>query len=201
MPKPVDILALEQLATPVVAGLGYELVDLEWKHEAGHWVLRVLIDLPEAVVEGVTASAAAAMPLDLAEPGSPAARAAPGVGLADCSRVSHSLGAELDVADALHVPFHLEVSSPGLDRPLKRESDFRRFAGQKAKVRTRTPVPDFQGLQGLQGTQASAVSAGRRNFVGKLLGAEGGQVKIEVDGRTFQFPVGDVEKANLVYEF
>ena len=71
MSKPVDIAALEQLAAPVVAGLGYELVDLEWKHEAGHWVLRVLIDRPEA--ESVAAAEVA-------------------VGLDDCARVSRSLG-------------------------------------------------------------------------------------------------------------
>jgi ribosome maturation factor RimP len=174
--RPVDIQALEQLAAPVVAGLGYELVDLEWKHEAGHWVLRILIDrepAPDATPEAG------------ASPASPTST----VGLEDCARVSHTLGAEIDVADAIHVPFHLEVSSPGLNRPLRREADFRRFAGHKARVRTRTPVED------------PGSPSGRRNFAGRLVGAEGGRVRIDVEGKVFEFPVTDVEKANLVYEF
>ena len=177
MAHPIDIHAIEQLAAPVVAGLGYDLVDLEWKHEAGHWLLRVYIDEPARDGEVVPVPA----------PGAPPPPQ--GVGLDDCARVSHTLGAELDVADAIAVPFHLEVSSPGLDRPLRRESDFRRFAGHKAKVRTRNPVED------------PVSSTPRRNFSGRLLGSDGGRVRIEVDGRTFEFPVAEVEKAHLVYEF
>lgn len=177
MNRPVDVKALEALATPVVAGLGYDLVDLEWKHENGHWLLRVFIDEPAREGEVVPVPA----------PGAPPPPQ--GVGLDDCARVSHSLGAELDVANAIPVPFHLEVSSPGLDRPLRRETDFRRFAGHKARVRTRTPVED------------PSSSTPRRNFAGQLLGVESGRLRIDVDGRTYEFPVAEVDKANLVYEF
>jgi ribosome maturation factor RimP len=163
----VDLHTLEQLAAPVVAGLGYELVDLEWKHEAGSWVLRVLLDFPESAAAGSIIS------------------------LDDCARASRSLSAELDVADAIHVPFNLEVSSPGLNRPLKHEADFRRFAGRKAKIRTRSP---------LAGT-ATAETPGRRNFAGTLVGAAAGKVRIDVDGSVFEIPVDDVEKANLQFEF
>jgi ribosome maturation factor RimP len=161
--KNVDLQQLDQLVRPVVDGLGYDLVDLEWKHEGGHWVLRAFIDHPELSPN----------------------RLSGGVGHDDCSRVSHALSAELDVADAIHVPFHLEVSSPGLDRPLKRESDFRRFLGRKAKIRTRHPVGES-----------------RRNFAGTLVAAEQGRVRITVDdGETFEIPVDDVEKAHLEFEF
>jgi len=165
--KAVDMRGLEELVRPVVAGLGYDLVDLEWKHEAGNFVLRLLIDVAWTGTDEAPRS----------------------VGHEDCARVSYTVGAELDVADAIHVPFNLEVSSPGLNRPLKREEDFRRFAGQKAKVRTRTPVVD------------PVSPAGRRNFAGKLLGTDAGRVKIDVDGQQFEIPIDDVEKANLVYEF
>jgi ribosome maturation factor RimP len=148
-----------------VAGLGYDLVDLEWKHEAGHWVLRVFIDWPE--LSGNTAAG--------------------GVSHDDCSRASHAVSAELDVAEAIHVPFTLEVSSPGLNRPLRREADFRRFVGKKARIRTSRPVTPGEH--------------GRRNFAGTLLGCEQGKVRIEADGQVYEFPVEDVEKANLQYEF
>ena len=165
--KTVDTDNLAKLVGPIVAGLGYELVDLEWKHEAGRWILRAFIDVVESAVKGSVVSHE------------------------DCSRVSHAVGAELDVADAIHVPFVLEVSSPGLNRPLKREADFLRFTGKKARIRTRLPLADA----------AAPESAGRRNFSGKLLGVEAGEIQIDVDGRVFRIPVTDVEKANLQFEF
>jgi ribosome maturation factor RimP len=119
--------------------------------------------------------------IDLDEPQGAQTRA--GVAHDDCSRLSHALSAELDVADLIHVPYVLEVSSPGLDRPLKREADFARFAGQKAKVKTRHPVGE-----------------NRRNFSGRLLGAEAGKLRIDVDGTVFEIAVDDVEKAHLQFE-
>ena len=159
-----DVKAIQALADRVITGLGYGLVDLEWKHEAGHWVLRVYIDLAGA------------------EP-------AVGVSHEDCSRASHALSAELDVADLIHAAYHLEVSSPGLNRPLKREVDFRRFVGKRAKIRMRHGLPSSEpGV------------APRRNFAGRLVGAEGGKVSIDVDGQVFTLEVEDVEKANLQAE-
>lgn len=188
MAKAVDISALEQLARPVLAGLGYELVELEWKHEGGHWLLRVLID--HSLASDPSHPGQPGPAESAPEPSPPAGSAQPPpVTLEDCARVSRSLGAELDVADAIHLPFHLEVSSPGINRPLKREEDFRRFAGQKAKVRTRTPLLD------------PVSPAGRRNFAGRLVRAAEGRVTIEVDGRLYDIPLAEVEKANLVYEF
>jgi ribosome maturation factor RimP len=156
--KPVDITKLQSLAEPVVTGQGYELVDLEFKTEPGvGWVLRVFIDKPGT--EG-------------------------GVGLEDCAQVSRELSAVLDVGDAIPHHYSLEVSSPGLNRPLKKESDFARFIGKKAKIRTSRPVGES-----------------RRNFSGTLVGVDGGKVKIDVGDQVCEVPVADVEKANLVYEF
>ena len=159
--KPVDVQKLQQLAEPVVTGQGYELVDLEFKNELGAWILRVYIDKPhrEDRLEG-------------------------GVGLDDCAQVSRELSAVLDVDDVIPGHYSLEVSSPGLNRPLKKESDFARFVGKKAKIRTRHPVGDS-----------------RRNFSGTLVAVAQGKVKIDVGDQVCEVPVDDVEKANLVYEF
>ena len=177
--KPVERDVLEQLAARVAAGLGYDVVDLEWKHEAGSWVLRVFIDFI-ADENG----APVAPVVDLATMRH--------VSLDDCTHLSRALSAELDVAELITVPFTLEVSSPGVNRPLRRESDFRRFAGHKAKIRARA---------GLLVPGAPADSTPRRNFAGKLLGAEGGTLRIEADGQVFEIPVDDVEKAQLQFEF
>ena len=90
----------------------------------------------------------------------------------------------LDVADAIQIPYSLEVSSPGLNRPLRKPADFARFGGKKAKIRTRHPVGES-----------------RRNFSGTLVGVDGDKVKIDVGDQVCEVPVDDVEKANLVYEF
>jgi ribosome maturation factor RimP len=155
--KPVDQHKLESLVEPVVTGQGYELVDVEFKNELGSQILRVFIDKPGA--EG-------------------------GVGLDDCASVSRELSAVLDVDDAIPGHYSLEVSSPGLNRPLKKEADFARFVGKKAKIRTRHPVGES-----------------RRNFSGTLVAVDGGKVKIDVGDQVCEVSVDDVEKANLVYEF
>jgi ribosome maturation factor RimP len=107
-----------------------------------------------------------------------------GVTLEDCASVSRELSAVLDVEDVIPVAYSLEVSSPGLNRPLKKAADFARFVGKKAKIKTRHPVGES-----------------RRNFSGTLVGVEGGKVKIDVGDQVCEVPVDDVEKANLVYEF
>src|SRR2546423_4443294 len=123
--KPVDQKKLESLVEPVVTGQGYELVDVEFKSELGAWILRVYIDKPGSQER---------------------------VGLDDCAQVSRELSAVLDVDDTIGGHYSLEVSSPGLNRPLKKESDFARFIGKKAKIRTSRPVGES-----------------RRNFSGTLV--------------------------------
>lgn len=192
----VDNQALVVLATRVVEGLGYELVDLEWKPEAGRWVLRIYVDRLAA------ANAAPDAPGDAPSVDALDEGVGQGVGLDDCARVSHALGAELDVADLISVPFSLEVSSPGLNRPLKREAHFQRFIGKKAKVRTRHPIVALGVASGAEsGAKAGEAAGGRRNFTGRIVAAQGGRLRLDVDGRVYEIPVDDVEKANLQYEF
>ena len=102
-----------------------------------------------------------------------------GIGVEDCVALSRQLSRVLEVEGVDYE--RLEVSSPGLDRPLRKEADFARFAGQRAEVRMRTPD-----------------ASGRRRFVGVLRGAAEGRVAMELDGQTVQLALGDVERARLV---
>ena len=102
-----------------------------------------------------------------------------GVTLDDCAAASRHLTRVLAVEGIDYE--RLEVSSPGLDRPLRKEADFARFAGQKAEVRMRTPD-----------------ATGRRKFVGVLRGAEAGQVSMELDGRVVALALDDLDKARLI---
>jgi len=104
-----------------------------------------------------------------------------GVGLEDCAAVSRQLSRVFEVEGIDYE--RLEVSSPGLDRPLRKAGDFARFAGRKAEVRMRTPD-----------------ATGRRRFVGVLRGAEAGRVQMELEGHTVALELDDVERARLVPE-
>ena len=142
--------ALEALVEPVVAGMGYELVDLQAAN--GGRFLRLFIDKPS------------------------------GIDVEDCAAVSRQLSRVLEVEGVDYD--RLEVSSPGLDRPLRKQADFARFAGQKADVRMRTPD-----------------ASGRKRFVGRLQGAEDGRVTMELEGQaTVRLALDDVERARLVPE-
>jgi ribosome maturation factor RimP len=140
---------VHEIASPLLSDGGMELVDIEYRREARGWVLRLYIDR-----EG-------------------------GVTLNDCTRVSGELGRILDVEDFILNPYTLEVSSPGLDRPLKKEEDFIKYRGRLIKVKTSHPI----GV--------------RRQFKGRLLGLSEGRIEIEADGEVFRIPLSDVAKANL----
>jgi len=163
-----DIDDLWRLLEPPIQGDGLELVELQWNRESEGWVLRVFIDRPEGpkVPGAVAGDTAVFEPLHISHE--------------DCERVSRDLSATLDVANVIHHAYRLEVSSPGIDRPLRRESDFVRFAGQEAKIRTTDAVE------------------GRRNFSGVLLGASDGQVQIDCEGRSYQLPLATIVRANLL---
>lgn len=137
------------MVEPALAGLGFELVDVQ--ASSGGRMLRLFIDKPG------------------------------GVTVEDCATVSRHLTRVLAVEGIDYE--RLEVSSPGLDRPLRKGGDFARFAGRRAEVRLRTPDP-----------------TGRRRFVGVLRGAAGGRVQIELDGQTVALELEDVERARLVPE-
>ena len=133
--------------------LGYEFVGVEYVGEAGRNTLRVYIDT------------------------------ANGVMLEDCEAVSHQISGLLDVEDPIGGAYDLEVSSPGLDRPLFKVEDYQRFAGQRIKIRLAIPAD------------------GRRNFTGQLLGIENNLVRIEVDGQIFELNYEQIERAKLVPEY
>ena len=166
MRKEID--DLWKLLEPPIQGVGLDLVELQWTREPEGWVLRVFIDRPEGprVPGGEDDAGAVFPPLYVSHD--------------DCERVSRDLSATLDVANSIHHAYRLEVSSPGIDRPLRRECDFVRFAGQNAKIRMSDPIE------------------GRRNFSGILGGAKDGQVQIECDGRLYQLPTDSIVRANLV---
>ncbi len=149
------------LAAPIAAGYGLEVFDVQYRREGQGMVLRVLIDRP-----------------------GPAASAEESVSVDDCAHVSRDLSAALDVDDVVPSAYTLEVSSPGLDRPLRRPDDYRRFAGRRAKLVMREPV-DGQGF-----------------FKGRLGGVEGHEVLIDGDdGRSHRVPIGIITRANLEVEF
>jgi ribosome maturation factor RimP len=149
------------LAARVAAGYGLEIFDVQFRREAQGMVLRVLIDRPGS---GATADES--------------------VSVEDCARVSRDLSAILDVEDVVPTAYTLEVSSPGLDRPLRRPDDYRRFAGRRAKIVMREKV-DGQGF-----------------FKGKLGGVDGTDVLIEADDRkVHRVPLGVITRANLEVEF
>lgn len=104
-----------------------------------------------------------------------------GIGLEDCAAVSRQLSRVLEVEGVEYD--RLEVSSPGLDRPLRKAQDFARFAGQKADVRMRKPD-----------------ASGRRRFVGVLRGENGGRVSLELEGQTVALAIEDIDRARLVPE-
>jgi len=125
-----------------------EVVDLEWRRERRGWTLRVFIDKPT------------------------------GITVEDCAKVSSLVGKLLDEEDFIHHSYTLEVSSPGIDRPLTKKEHFERFAGERAKITLKTPIE------------------GRKNFTGILLGVQGDDlVMIEVEGKVWKFSLEDRKKA------
>ena len=142
---------LTVLFEPVVESMGYELVGVEFTGGINHGTLRVYIDREN------------------------------GVSLEDCASISHQISGILDVEEPIQQGYDLEVSSPGLDRPLFKLSDFERFSGQLAKIKMSVAVD------------------GRRNFKGMLQGIiDSRLIEIEVDGEVYQLPLVDIGKANLI---
>ncbi len=146
-----DPFNLRDLLEPAVVAVGCELVGIEYLPNGKQSLLRVYIDKSE------------------------------GVTVEDCSAVSYQVSGLLDVEDPLPGHYTLEVSSPGLDRPLFQAQDFERFAGQKVKIRMRFPIE------------------GQRNFRGLLQGLQEQQVVIqEQDGKRVDLPLDQVEQARLI---
>ena len=146
---------LQGLLERTVSGLGYELVSVELSSRGR--MLRVFIDRPAAAPPGAAAG---------------------GITVDDCARVSNQLTRVLEVENFDYE--RLEVSSPGLDRPLKKEADFARFSGEQARLTLRVPV------------------AGRRNFTGVIRAVEQGKLQLEVEGGMVSVEFANIDKARLV---
>ncbi|HCC34080.1 MAG TPA: ribosome maturation factor RimP [Clostridiales bacterium] len=142
------------LAGPIAERLGLELVEVEYGRVAGSWQLRVILDKES------------------------------GIGVEDCQRFSEELGRALDEADLVPEAYLLEVSSPGMERPLKREADFQRFAGKRIQIAMFAPVD------------------GRKRLIGQLLGLVGGEVRVRLEsGEEVGVPYTAVARARLAPKF
>jgi ribosome maturation factor RimP len=163
---------LVAIVEPVCVAAGYDLVDLRLKSEQGGWVLRVFIDVHTSDVES---AAGASLDPDWWKHG---------VDLADCEKLSRELSAVLDVEDPIPHAYSLEISSPGIDRPLRTPAHYRRFQGAEVKIALAVP---------LAGTD-------RKNFKGELTSVteDGAHVVVTVDGQPFQLPLADIDTAKLV---
>jgi ribosome maturation factor RimP len=160
------IARVEELAGPILEREGFELVETQYRREQKGWVLRLFIDRSSDEPSGDPSEAGAV--------GS-------GVTLDDCVQASRSIGRLLEVEDVPPGNYTLEVSSPGLDRPLNRPEHFKRFAGKKIKILYTEPE-------------------GRRKITGRLLGFENDVIRIEVDGREVTVSYPQVQRVNLAPE-
>ncbi|MGM0594233.1 MAG: ribosome maturation factor RimP [Pseudomonadota bacterium] len=144
---------LQAIIEPAVTALGYELVGVEHLSQGRHSVLRVYIDHED------------------------------GITVEDCADASRQVSAVLDVEDPIRGEYTLEVSSPGLDRPLFTPEHYERYSGSLADIRLRAPQD------------------GRRKFKGRMHGLRDEHVVIEVDGEEYTLALDSIEKANLVHEW
>ena len=184
----MDLEKVRQAAERVARSEGLEIADVEWKVGKQRF-LRVYIDrLPERTAAPGTSdvtdsNGTNASDVEEAPPSNPYPKITHG----DCERVSQQLGVILDVEDLIPGPgYVLEVSSPGMDRALKKAADFERFRGRKAKIVTTEPVGDA------------------KFFEGRLVGVAPGKVRIELQGKqakVVEIPLDAIRKANLVVEF
>ncbi len=187
------------LVEPVCVDAGYEVVDVRFVTEQSGWVLRIFIDLPESaaeaavrtgIPEAVDAGSTDAVAADTDDEVEPAHAPADGdVDLSDCERISREVSAVLDVDDPITLAYSLEVSSPGIDRPLVTVAHFRRYVGAEIKATLHRGVPTAQGSD-------------RKNFRGLLTAVDGdgdtAQATVAVDGQPWRFPIADVDTARIV---
>ena len=152
---------IEQMIQPLLEDLGCELVDLEYQREQRGWVLRFFLDKVG------------------------------GINLDDCAMASREISSLLDVENVITTAYSLEVSSPGIERPLKKSEDFKRFSGQLAKIKTLDSIdPDASGKN-------------RKTFIGTLSGLEGDDILLILKNTTdaIRIPLQQIDKANLKHEF
>lgn len=143
------VIKVSKLVQPTIEQFGYELIETEYLNEHGKWILRLYIDSES------------------------------GITLSDCEKVSRAVSAILDVDDVVPARYNLEVSSPGIPRPVRREEDFIKYKGAVVKIRM------------------SKEFAGRRNFTGVITGVEDGSVCINEGGKAIRIPIENIHKARL----
>ncbi len=146
-------LDVQELLDPILVENGLELFDIEFKGKGRHRVLRIYIDKPK------------------------------GVTIDDCASVSREIGNLLDIHDIIPGTYTLEVSSPGLTRPLRGAGDYVKYIGRLVKVKTTEPIEN------------------NKIFVGELVGFENNIITVETDDHIYDIPLENVEKANLELEF
>ncbi len=146
---------LEDLLEPVVASMDYEFVGLEFISQGRHSILRIFIDSEN------------------------------GVGVDDCANVSRQLSAVLDVEDPISNEYSLEISSPGLNRPLFKLSQYEQFIGEEVKFKTIRPQ----------------LENGQRKFKGVITAVKNNNVVFDIENESLSVPFSDIEKANIVAKF
>jgi ribosome maturation factor RimP len=179
----LDLEKIREAAERVARSEGLEIYDVEWKVGKQRF-LRVIIDRVPKLRAVMTDAAEQVLPTGDASEG---AGGELGVSHADCQRVSQQLSVILDVEELIPGPgYILEVSSPGMDRGLRRPAEYQRFLGRLAKISTTEPVEN------------------EKYFEGRLAGFADGKVRLELKGkvpRTVELPLEKIRKANLVVEF
>ena len=152
---------VREIATRIAGAYGLDIFDVEMKRERSQLVLRVIVDRP-----------------------GPSSTAEESVSIEDCARVAEELGTQLDVEEVMPGAYTFEVSSPGLDRPLRHADDYRRFAGRWAKIVTSQPVER------------------QTAFSGRVKGVEGDDVVFESEGtKPIRLPLRLIARARLEVEF
>jgi ribosome maturation factor RimP len=160
----IDRTRLDAIMAPIVRAHGGEVVDVEFKSEQGGWVLRVYVEKAGAAAQNLSTEAAA-------------------VDLELCTHVARELSPALDAVDLIPHRYHLEVSSPGVERPLRGERDFVRFGGKKAKVKLHTAVK------------------GQKVLIGVLGPVENGTFSLVDGSHSYPIALDNVAHARLVFEF
>ena len=161
--------ALMRLLEPPIEALGFELIELEFARAGRGGTLSIYIDRPGARADG-----------DDWTPGDEdRVPSQGGISVDDCAAVSHAISQILDAEDPIKGHYTLEVSSPGLDRVLRKRAHFERFVGKRVAVELKLPIE------------------GRRRFAGTLKSVLDGAIVVEVDGRAHELPLDRIQKARL----
>ncbi len=149
MSKPKIEDIVREITEPITYSLGMELVDIEYKKEGNSWFLRIFIDKPLGITHD------------------------------DCQAVSERLEELLDQKDPIPHSYILEVSSPGIERPLRKIEDYQKFRGHKVRAITFAPI------------------GGQKEFIGELVGLEGHNVLIDIKGKQIALPLECIAKVRL----